>query len=186
MEMLLLTALSTCTITAENVAVLRYKVESAVSSNSDMLCGRNTNLTGATFTNVHYVTEDCALTSTTTGSSAVAKVSVNSSWMSDTLKLSDTMWEADTNKIIKLKLASANTPSAGATVSELILVTATVDKQFFKGDAFANGGLLVTAIYTDGCVIAIDDYTVKVLNLDNIEITSEAFLTAAGCVCKYF
>ncbi len=167
-----------CNITAENVAILKFVREGVTSDSVDMICGNAGRRAGVNANNVYYVDEDCDLDSSLAGVTEVSKASVTSSWMFDTLKLNNTIWEADTNKIIKLKLASANTPSEGSTVDKLILITANVDRQFFKGEDFTYAGLIVTAIYTDGCVIALESFDIKVYNANNEEISAVDFLTA--------
>ncbi len=169
------------TITATNVAILKFEMQGVYSIAADIIHGRNNNTAATTLTNVYYVPENATIKTVKPLEagvlSEVAAADVTSEFLMTTVALGD-KWEADTNKIVKLINSSANTPSADATVTSLVLVTGACDKLFFIGEAFNSDGLIVTAIYSDGCVVATTDYTVEILNSAQEVVTEAEFLTA--------
>ena len=143
------------TIVAKNVIVLEW----GTTKDSDMLYGNTKTVPSShTYENVSYVAEDCLTTTSVAGVTAVAKADVDSEHILSSVLGNSAAWEADANKVVKLVVSSANTPSEGATVKELKLIIDAVDVQYFAGEALSIDGLLVTAIYSDGCVVALDTY----------------------------
>ena len=119
--------------------------------------------------NVYYVNQGGATVKETY--TQVALSDVTADWCSQTLKLDDA-WEQDTTSIIKLRSASSNTPSEGATVAKLQLSTNNVKKEFFASDAFTTDGISVISVYSDGALsIKKTPSSVKILNSENQEIT---------------
>lgn len=165
------------TIRATNVAILKFEMKGEYSTNADLIYGRNTN-TNATLTNVYYANDNGSLPTADTTATSVTEETFTSDYLLNTVKLGD-KFEKDENKLVKLVNASANTPSKDATVTSLVLVTSSCDKLYFVGEEFSSEGLIVTAIYSDGCVIAITDYTLAILNSKGAEVTAEQFKEAA-------
>ena len=147
------------TVSVKNLIVLEW----GQTKDSDMMYGNTKTAPSVqSYENVYYVTEDCVTTTSVAGASQVAKADVTSAYILSTVLKDSASWEADANKVVKLVASSANTPSEGATVKELKLIIDAVDVQYFVGEALSTEGLLVTAIYSDGCVIALNEYEISV------------------------
>lgn len=160
-------------VNAKNVIILACD---ANGKDTDLLAGQTKNVNSANvYENIHIVTED-VLISTSASVTSVAKANVTSEYILGTVLANAAAWEADTNKVVKLKVASANTPSEGAVVKELKLITDAVDVQYFVGEAFSPNGLIVTAIYSDGCVIALEEYDLVIKDQSGNVVAD--FLTA--------
>ena len=154
-------------VKAKNVIVLAC---AANGKDTDLLAGQTKNVNSANvYENVHVVSED-VLISTSASVTSVAKANVTSAYVIETVLKNAEAWEADSNKVVKLKVASANTPSEGATVKELKLIVDAVDVQYFVGESFSSAGLIVTAIYSDGCVIALTEYDLVIEDQNGNEV----------------
>ncbi len=160
-------------ISAKNVIVLACDANGKA---TDLLAGQSKNVNADNvYENVHIVSEDVLIATAGTVTS-VAKANVTSEYILGTVLNNAEAWEADANKVVKLKVASANTPSEGAVVKELKLIVDAVDVQYFVGEAFSSNGLIVTAIYSDGCVIALTEYDLAIKDQEGNVVAD--FLTA--------
>ncbi len=138
---------------------------------ADVLVG-NSKATTLTLTNIYYVDKGGATVKE--DYTQVTSSDVTSAWClgeSSTLKLDDA-WEADASQVVKLKSASSNTPSEGATVASLQLSTTSVKKEYFEADTFTTDGISLISIYSDGALkISQTPSKVKILNSNNEEVT---------------
>ncbi len=97
------------------------------------------------------------------GSTATANYEVianadaaDATWLQNTLNLDMTAWEID-NETLKLKSSSPNTPTMGATIVSIKISATKAKTRFIIGEAFNASSLAVTATYSDGVQILLDD-----------------------------
>lgn len=152
-------------LNAKNVCFISATVEDAVTA-SGLFVGNNKAGLTCKFENCYYDKNATFTTDVLEGVTSKDSSELNFEFFKNDLKLDSNIWSADSRFIIKLTSSSSNTPDKDATISKLILITTNVDKQYFKGEDFSQEGLIVTAQYSDGVVIALDsnDYNIVIKN----------------------
>ena len=129
-----------------------------------------------TYTNA-YMASDALEDVTDKGTylQAVDKATTDINWLKDTLLLNfgeNGAWTAEANDATAYRLvnSSTNVKSPDATIKTLKLTTANATLRFEKGTEFAQGGLAVTAIYSDDVNLPL-----KLNAADGYEIDSSAY-----------